>query len=88
MGTGGGFAGDPPDQFEAPFGPTVVGSYALVAQRHMHEFGTTPDQLAEIAVTIRRHASLNPSAKFRELITVDDVLSSRIVSSPLHLLDC
>ena len=88
VGTGGAFAGDPPDQFEAPFGPTVVGSYALVAQRHMHEFGTTAEQLAEIAVTIRRHAALNPSAKFRELITVDDVLSSRIVSSPLHLLDC
>lgn len=88
VGTGGGFAGDPPDHFEAPFGPTVVGSYALVAQRHIHEFGTRPDQLAEIAVTTRRHAGLNPAAKFREPITVDDVLASRIVSSPLHLLDC
>jgi len=88
VGTGGGFAGDPPDHFEAPFGPTVVGSYALVAQRHMHEFGTTPEQLAEIAVTIRRHAGLNPAAKFREPITVADVLASRLVSSPLHLLDC
>jgi acetyl-CoA C-acetyltransferase len=80
--------GDPPDQFEAPFGPTVLNSYALVAQRHMHEFGTTSEQLAEIAVTIRRHAGLNPAAKFREPITVEDVLASRIVSSPLHLLDC
>ena len=53
----------------------------------MHEFGTTAEQLAEIAVTIRRHASLNPAAKFRDLITVEDVLTSRIVSSPLHLLD-
>jgi len=60
----------------------------MVAQRHMHEFGTTPEQLAEIAVTIRRHAGLNPVAKFRDAITVEDVLASRIVSSPLHLLDC
>ena len=88
VGTGGGFAGDAPDHFESSYGPTVVGSYAMCAQRHMHEFGTTPEQLAEIAVTIRRHASLNPAAKFRDLITVDDVLASRIVSSPLHLLDC
>ena len=88
VGTGGGFAGDTPDHFEGPFGPTVLGSYALVAQRHMHEFGTTSEQLAEIAVTIRRHASLNPVAKFRDPITVEDVLASRIVSSPLHLLDC
>ncbi len=88
VGTGGAFAGDPPDHFEAAYGPTVVGSYALVAQRHMREFGTTKEQLAQIAVTIRRHASRNPTAKFRDPITVDDVLASRIVSSPLHLLDC
>src|SRR5262249_59503961 len=48
IGTGGGFLMDPPDHFEAPFGPTIVGSYALVAQRHMHEYGTTSAQLAEI----------------------------------------
>ncbi|HUK62593.1 MAG TPA: thiolase domain-containing protein, partial [Dongiaceae bacterium] len=58
IGTGGGAGMDPPDAFEAPFGPTIVGSYALVAQRHMHEFGTTSEQLAEIAVTARRHAGL------------------------------
>jgi len=89
IGTGtGGFVLDPPDNFEAPFGPTIVGSYALVAQRHMHEHGTTSEQLAEIAVTMRRHASLNPQAKYRDPITVEDVLASRIISSPLHLLDC
>ncbi len=89
IGTGaGGFVLEPPDNFEAPFGPTIVGSYALVAQRHMHEYGTTSEQLAEIAVTIRRHASLNPQAKYREPITVEDVLASRVISSPLHLLDC
>jgi acetyl-CoA C-acetyltransferase len=88
VGTGGGFAVDPPDHFAVPFGPTVVASYALVAQRHMHEFGTTSEQLASVAVTMRRHAGLNPAAKFRDPITVDDVLASRVVSSPLHLLDC
>ena len=89
IGTGtGGFVMDPPDSFEAPFGPTIVGSYALVAQRHMHEYGTTSEQLAEIAVTMRRHAGLNPQAKYRDPITVEDVLASRIISSPLHLLDC
>jgi acetyl-CoA C-acetyltransferase len=88
VGTGGLGGGDPPDQFEAPYGPTVLNSYALVAQRHMYEFGTTPEQLAAVAVAIRRHAGLNPAAKFRDPITVDDVLASRVVSSPLHLLDC
>src|SRR5205814_1240359 len=88
IGTGGGFVMDPPDSFEAPFGPTIVGSYALVAQRHMHEYGTTSEQLAGIAVTMRRHAGLNPAAKYRDPITVEDVLASRVISSPLHLLDC
>jgi len=88
IGTGGSFATEPPDHFEAPFGPTIVGSYALVAQRHMHDYGTTSEQLAEIAVTMRRHATLNPHAKYRDPITVEDVLASRMISSPLHLLDC
>jgi acetyl-CoA C-acetyltransferase len=85
---GGGLLGSPAENFEAPFGPTIVGSYALVARRHMHEYGTTSEQLAEIAVTMRRHAATNPHAKYREPITVEDVLASRIISSPLHLLDC
>lgn len=88
VGTGGLASGDPPDQYEAPYGPTVLNAYALVAQRHMHEYGTTAEQLAEVAVTMRRHAGLNPQAKYREPITVADVLASRVVSSPLHLLDC
>lgn len=86
-GAGGGGA-DTCDQFEIPFGPTTVGSYAMVAQRHMHEYGTTPEQLAEVAVTMRLHASMNPVAKYRNPITVEDVLASRVISSPLHLLDC
>jgi len=88
VGTGGGTAGDPPDAFEGVYGPTVVGAYAMVAQRHMHQYGTTSEQLAEVAVTTRRHAALNPHAKYRDPISVDDVLASRIISSPLHLLDC
>ena len=60
----------------------------MIAQRHMHEYGTTPEQLAEIAVTMRLHASMNPEAKYRDPITVEDVLASRVISSPLHLLDC
>ena len=60
----------------------------MIAQRHMHDYGTTSEQLAEIAVTMRLHASMNPVAKYRDPITVEDVLASRIISSPLHLLDC
>lgn len=88
VGTGGGTGGDPNDQFDAPYGPTIVGAYAMVAQRHMYEYGTTSEQLAEVAVTMRRHAGLNPYAKYRDPITVEDVLASRVISSPLHLLDC
>lgn len=89
IGTGGAGGGsDPCDQYEIPYGPTTVGSYAMVAQRHMHEYGTTSEQLAEIAVTMRLHASMNAAAKYRDPITIEDVLASRIISSPLHLLDC
>ncbi len=75
-------------EFETSFGVHVPGFYALLAARHMHEFGTTPEQLAAIAVACRKHASLNPNAHKRTPITVEDVLSSRMVASPLHLLDC
>jgi acetyl-CoA acetyltransferase len=75
-------------QYEAPYGNPVVGAYALVAQRHMHEYGTTPEQLAEIAVGVREYASMNPNAIYRKPMTVDDVLSSRMIADPLHLYDC
>jgi acetyl-CoA C-acetyltransferase len=89
IGTGmGGERRDPGASFTSPFGMTTVGSYALVAQLHQQRFGTTSEQLAEIAVTMRHHASLNPMAKMRLPITVDDVLASRVISEPLHLLDC
>jgi acetyl-CoA acetyltransferase len=75
-------------QFEVPYGPLVPSLYALVAQRHMHEYGTTPEQLAEVAVAIRSHAGLNPNAHKRDPITVEDVLASKMITSPLHILDC
>lgn len=75
-------------QFEVPYGPLVPSLYALIAQRHMHEYGTRPEQLAEVAVAIRKHAGLNPNAHKKDPITVADVLGSRMITSPLHILDC
>lgn len=77
-----------PDSFEELYGLTTVGLYAMIAQRHMQQYGTTSEQLAEIAVAIRKHASYNPEAMFRDPITVDSVVNARVISSPLHLLDC
>ena len=74
--------------YEHPFGPLMATFYAALAQRHMYEFGTTSEQLASVAVAQRRHASLNPEAIMRDPITIDDVLASRMISSPFHLLDC
>lgn len=88
MGTGGRPATIPEATYEFPYGNTLVGAYAMAARRHMYQFGTTSEQLAEIAVVTRRHASLNPLAMYRELITVQDVLHSRLIADPLHLLDC
>ncbi|UCG72887.1 MAG: hypothetical protein JSV45_00425 [Chromatiales bacterium] len=75
-------------QFETPFGPTVPAFYALIAQAHMAAYGTTPEQLAAVAVACRKHAARNPTAQMREPISVDDVLESRLIADPLHLLDC
>lgn len=77
-----------PMAYELPTGLTLVGAYALAARRHMHEFGTTPEQLASIAVQVREHAARNPHAMYRDPITVDDVLASKLVADPLHKLDC
>jgi len=77
-----------PSQFEEPYGISTVGSYALAAQRHMHEYGTTSEQLAEIAVATRKWAAMNPKALMREPIEIEDVMNSRMIASPLHLLDC
>jgi acetyl-CoA acetyltransferase len=95
LGTGGGGRGRRggmamplPMAYEFPTGLTLVGAYAIAAQRHMHEYGTKPEQLASIAVQVREHAGRNPHAMYREPITVDDVLDSKLVADPLHKLDC
>lgn len=75
-------------QFEQPFGISVPASYALVARRYLHEYGGTPEQLAAIAVEHRRHAARHPDAHLRQPITIEEVMRSRIISSPLRLLDC
>ena len=77
-----------PFQYEAPYGNSLVGAYAMAARRHMHEFGTTSEQLAEIAVGVREFAGLNPQAMYRDPITVEDVVASRMIADPLHKLDC
>lgn len=89
LGTGSG-TGTPsgPGATDAIWGNTLVGSYALAARRHMHQFATKPEQLAEIAVTMRHHAGFNPMAQYRDPITVEDVVGSRLVADPLHMLDC
>jgi acetyl-CoA acetyltransferase len=88
IGTGNASGRDPSAAFVSPYGMTLVSSYAMVAQRHIHQFGTTSEQLADIAVSTRHHASLNPHAKMRQPITREDVLESRVIADPLHLLDC
>ncbi|MEX0786561.1 MAG: acetyl-CoA acetyltransferase, partial [Dehalococcoidia bacterium] len=82
-------ASSPQAQFEMPYGtggpPSV---YSMAAMRHMHEFGTTHEQLAEIAVATRKWAQLNPKAFMRDPLSIDDVLSSRWIAYPFHLYDC
>ena len=75
-------------QYETPWGmPTPVGGYAMAAMRHMHEYCTTSEQLAEIAVATRKWAQLNPVATMRDPMSIDDVLKSPMICDPLHLLD-
>lgn len=74
--------------FEAPYAPVVVNMYAMAAKRHMHEFGTTSEQLAWIKVAASQHAQHNPHAMLQNVVTVEDVLNSEIVADPLHKLDC
>ena len=74
--------------FEFPFGPTVVNMYAMCAQRHMYEYGTTSEQLAWIKVAASHHAQYNEHAMLRNVVTVDEVVNSPMISDPLHRLDC
>ncbi|QEZ42902.1 thiolase domain-containing protein [Cupriavidus oxalaticus] len=74
--------------FESPFGQVTVNNYAMVAMRHMYEYGTTPEQLAWIKVAASHHAQYNPNAMLRDVVTVEDVLNSPMISDPLRKLDC
>ncbi|WEK41484.1 MAG: thiolase domain-containing protein [Candidatus Brevundimonas colombiensis] len=74
--------------YELPFNPATVGLYALSAGRHMHQFGTTSEQLAWVKVAASEHARHNPHAMLRDVVTVDDVLASPMIADPLHKLDC
>jgi acetyl-CoA acetyltransferase len=83
------FGPNPMLEWEAPFGLRMpMGPYAMAAGRHMALFGTTAEQLAAIAVSTREWAARNPRARYRDPITVEDVLASPMQCSPLHLLDC
>lgn len=78
----------PDEPFELPYGVVTVNNYALVAARHMHDWGTTSEQLAWIKVAASHHAQHNPNAMLRDIVTVADVLASPMISDPLHRLDC
>jgi acetyl-CoA C-acetyltransferase len=78
----------PDEPFEFPYGPTVINMYAMCAMRHMHEFGTTAEQLAWIKVAASHHAQYNEHALLRDVVTVEQVVNSPMISDPLHRLDC
>ena len=97
VGGRGGGAPQPADNMERFAGMTLVANYAMVAHRHMHDYGTRSEQLAEIPVATRFHAMRNPEAvqamkdlEFQDIreTTVDDVLASRMIADPLRLLEC
>jgi acetyl-CoA C-acetyltransferase len=77
-----------PESFEQAYGLAGIAFYALLARRYMHEYGVAPEALAAVAVSARRNAAANPDAAYRDPITVDDVLTSPEIASPLHRLDC
>jgi len=78
----------PEDAFESPYGGTTHNQYAMCATRHMYEYGTTSEQLAWIKVAASHHAQYNPNALLRSVVTVDDVVNSPIIATPLHRMDC
>jgi len=83
------FAPNVPDApFEAPYGLVTINSYAMCAARHMHEFGTTAEQLAWVKVAASHHAQYNEHAMLRDVVTVEDVVGSPLIADPLHRLDC
>ena len=83
-----GFGSRGPVQFDSPFGHSLISKYAMATRRHMHEFGTTIEQLAEIAVSTRYNAGFNPDAYYRDPITIDEVNASAMIADPLTKLHC
>ncbi len=81
-------AGAPDVGFEMPYEPVITNMYGMAAMRHMHEFGTTGEQLAWVKVAASHHAQHNERAVLRDVVTVQDVLDSPVISDPLHRLDC
>ncbi|TDH61048.1 thiolase domain-containing protein [Dankookia rubra] len=80
---------DAPDtQWEFPTGIATVNAYAMCAARHMYEFGTTSEQLAWIKVAASHHAQHNPHAMLRDVVTVEQVVESPLIATPLHRMDC
>ena len=77
-----------PMQWETPYGHTLISKYAMAARRHMHEYGTTIEQLAQVAVSARANAARNPDAFVRDPITIDDVLSGPMIADPFTKLQC
>ena len=80
------FAAD--QEWEVFFGASLASLYALMARRHMHEFGTSPEQLAHVAVKNHEHGSGNPKAQFRNKLRLEQVLGAGRVAEPLGMLDC
>ena len=78
----------PDGPFELPYAPVTINQYAMAAMRHMYEYGTTSEQLAWIKVAASHHAQYNPQAMLRDVVTVEQVISSPLISDPLHRLDC
>ena len=78
----------PEGSFEHPYGPATANMYAMCAMRHMHEFGTTSEQLAWIKVAASHHAQWNEHAMLRDVVTVEEVVNSPMIADPLHRLDC
>ncbi len=76
------------DSYERIYGATNLTMYGMAARRHMHEFGTTSEQLAEIRVAASHHAQYNEHAMYQDPVSVEDVVESKVVADPLHLLDC
>ena len=81
-------ANAPDAGFESQYGLATANGYGMVAMRHMHEFGTTSEQLAWIKVAASHHAQHNPHAMLRDVVTVQEILDSPLIADPLHRLDC